>query len=210
MVEQKIIRGSDAVIDIGRKIFPGFNLDDLERKRHYQELFYLLTGNDQVLNLGLKKGKSVLLLGDIGVGKTIMMKVMQILFKDSDRKFKWVNCLDFKDMLEDGLKPSEIKMMYGKNLKQDLYIDDLGLGQADHRSYGNVTNIIAEIIFERDELYVMENFLTHFSSNVPTTVPADQPGDKKSIERLYGDRALDRIKQMANVIVWQGKSLRGK
>lgn len=209
MVEHKIIRGSEAIIDVGRKIFPGFNLDEDERRRHYQEMFYLLTGNDQVEQFGLKKGKGALLLGSLGVGKTIMMRVMQVIFKDSERKFKWVNCLSFKDMLEEGMTTVDIKNLYGKNLKQDLYIDDLGLGQVDYKSYGNVTNIIAEILFERDELFVMENFLTHLSSNVPTTVPADAL-DKKSIEKMYGDRILDRIKQMCNLIEWKGKSLRGK
>lgn len=209
MVEQKIIRGSEAIIDVGRKLFPGFNLDDDERRRHYQEMFYLLTGNDEVEKFGLKKGKAALLLGNIGIGKTIMMRVMQVIFKDSERKFKWVNSLQFKDMLEDGMTVSEIKQLYGKNLKQDLYIDDLGLGQVDYKSYGNVTNIISEILFERDELFVMEKFLTHLSSNIPTTVPLEAI-DKKSLEKLFGDRMLDRIKQMCNLIEWKGKSLRGK
>lgn len=208
MVEQKIIKGSDAIIDVGQKIFPGFNLDDADRRRHYQEMFYLLTGNPSVETFGLKRGKGALLLGSLGVGKTIMMKVMQVIFKDSERKFKWVSCLQFKDMLEEGMTAVEIKAMYGKALKQDLYIDDLGLGQVDYKSYGNVTNIIAEILFERDELYVMEGFLTHLSSNVATTVPMDS--DKKSLEKMYGDRILDRIKQMCNLIEWYGKSLRGK
>lgn len=209
MVEQKIIRGSDAIIDVGLKLFKGFNLDDPDRRRHYQEMFYLLTGNDQVKEFGLKKDKGALLLGHLGVGKTMMMRVMQILFKDTPRRFKWVSCLTFKDLLEEGMSAVEIKSLYGKGLKQDLYIDDLGLGQVDYKSFGNVTNIIAEILFERDELFVLENILTHLSSNIPTTVPLEQH-DKKSLEKLYGDRILDRIKQMCNLIEWKGKSLRGK
>lgn len=139
-----------------------------------------------------------------------MMRTFQVLFRETARRFRWVNCLDFKDMLEDDLKPSEIKFMYGKAFKCDLYIDDLGLGQTDFRKYGNVTNIIAEILFERDELFVAEGWRTHLSSNIPTTVHPSLPPEVKSLERLYGDRVLDRIKQLDNLIQWTGKSLRGK
>lgn len=204
----QIQTGSQAILEVGGKLFPGFNLDDPERRRMYERVFYLFTDNDKLADFGMKKGKSLLMLGDIGVGKTVLMKTMQVLFRDTTRKFRWVNCLEFKDMLEQGMTSAEIKSMYGKAFKCDLYIDDLGLGRADFNKYGNVTNIISEVLFERDELFVSEGWRTHLSSNVPTTVPKDSPGDVKSIERMYGDRVLDRIKQMCNLIQWTGKSLR--
>ncbi len=208
-MEQKRILGSQAILEVGKKLYPNrFNLDDPERRRIYEQVFYLFTDSDRVSQFGIKKGKGILLIGDIGVGKTAMMKTMQVLFRETDRRFRWVNCMDFKDMLEDGMTSTEIKNMYGKNFKCDLYIDDLGLGRADFNKYGNVTNIIAEILFERDQLYVEEGYLTHLSSNIPTTVKPEAPVTDKSIERMYGDRVLDRIKQMCNLIIWTGKSLR--
>jgi DNA replication protein DnaC len=207
-MDAKITTGSQGITEIGRKLFPGFNLEDPARKSMYEGIFYSLTDNAKMSGFGLVKGKGILLVGNIGVGKSVMMRTMQVAFKDTPRRFRWINCLQFKDMLEQGMTGAEIKGQYGKALKCDLYIDDLGLGQADYRAFGNVTNIIAEILFERDELFVAEGFRTHLSSNMPTTVPKETPADKKSIERMYGDRILDRIIQMCNLITWAGKSLR--
>lgn len=209
-MEAEKITGSEIIMQIGKKIYPGFNLDDPYRRSIYEQMFYILSGNDKVQSFGHKKDRGALLLGDIGVGKTIMMKTMQTAFKDTPRRFMWVNCLAFKDMLDEGMKPVEIKFLYGKSLKCDLYIDDLGLGQVEYRDYGNVTNVVGEILFERDELFISDGYLTHMSSNIPTTVPAESGPAKKSLERLYGDRVLDRMKQMNNLIVWKGKSLRGQ
>lgn len=209
IMESKIMRASELIMYVGKKLIKDFNLDDEQRKAIYEQVFYIISGNDKMAEFGHKKGKGVLLIGDIGVGKTIMMRLMQVVFKDSARKFRWVNCMDFRDMLEEGMKPSDIKVMYGKDLKCDLYIDDLGLGQVEHNKYGNVFNIVAEILFERDELFVNDGFLTHLSSNVPTSVNKEQPTTVRSLERLYGDRVLDRIVQLTNLIIWPGKSLRG-
>lgn len=207
-MQGQIQTGSDAIMQVGEKLFPGFSIADEDRRRIYEKIFYLFADSDKVAGFGLRKEKGIFLVGDIGVGKTVLMKTMQVLFRETERKFRWVNCLAFKDMLEEGMTAAEIKTMYGRSFKCDLYIDDLGLGKSDYNKYGNVTNIISEIIFERDELYVSENFRTHLSSNIPTTVSSSVLPEVKSIERMYGDRILDRIKQMCNLIQWTGKSLR--
>jgi DNA replication protein DnaC len=208
VMDQPVIRsGRDAIMYIGRQICPQFNLNDERRREMYQAVYYLLVGSDLLVSrFGMQKNKGVLMVGDIGVGKSLLMEVMHRLFKDTERRFKYVNCLQIKDMLEEGASPTEIKSWYGKDLKCDLYIDDLGIGQTVHKKFGNVTNIVAEIIFERDHLFVHENFLTHFSSNLPTS------SDDKTvatIEMMYGDRCLDRLIQMTNLFEWTGKSLRG-
>jgi energy-coupling factor transporter ATP-binding protein EcfA2 len=107
----KLVKGSEIIMEVGKKLISGFNLDNHERRLFYEQVFYLLSGSIKVVDFGLKPGKGILLQGDIGVGKTVMMKTMQVLFNDTPRKFKWVNCLDFKDMLDDGLTTSEIKLM---------------------------------------------------------------------------------------------------
>lgn len=207
-----VMSGSEMILQVGRKLYPhmGFNLDTPETRQMYEKMFYILTENHDKLSLhNLKPRKGILLQGNIGVGKSIMMRVMQTLFRDSPRAFKWINCIEFNDMLQGGVDPSEIKERYGRKLMHDLYIDDLGMGGGDMKRFGNVTNIVAEILFERDELLLSHGILTHCSSNTPKIVPADSPPELKSLERMYGDRILDRMKQMMNNIIWTGKSLRG-
>lgn len=201
----------EAIFYTGRKFKYDFNLDDPERLLNYRKVFHCLTGSDQCAELGIKPDKGILQIGHKGVGKTMMMRIMQVIFKNTERRFKWVKVTDIADLLKSkAMTEMDVKEMYGRGLKCDLYIDDLGFGNADVKIWSNEINIIAEILFERDELFVLEGYRTHLSSNIPTTVPADEAPNVRSLERLYGDRILDRIKQMTNLIVWQSKtSLRG-
>lgn len=153
--------------------------------------------------------KSIFIIGTKGVGKSICMKVMQRLFKDTDARFVYKSGSELVDMLED-FKPAQIKEWYGKGLKCDLYIDDIGLGTAITKNWGNAKNIIAELLFERSELFVTAGFKTHLSSNLPTTVDKLQHPTVKTLEDMYGDRVLDRIYEMSEIISWTGDSLRGK
>jgi DNA replication protein DnaC len=198
----------DAVLYTGRRFDAEFNLHDDQRSMIYRRVFNCLSGSDKCEELKIRPDKGILLIGDKGVGKTLMMRVMQILFKDTPRRFRWVSSLEIYDMLREGTDEIVIKEMYGKSLKSDLYIDDIGMMPGDYHKFKNTTNIIAEILFERDELFVLEGFRTHMSSNIRTTVPKETAPEVKSLERLYGDRILDRVKQMTNLITWQGASLR--
>jgi DNA replication protein DnaC len=212
-MEQTVKSGAAAIMHLGRLLHEDFNLDDKLRREIYEQAYYIFSGNPLAESkFDQKTHKGLLLIGDIGVGKTTLMRILQKLFKDTERKFRWVTAMDIKNMLEEGLKPAEILEMYGKTFHQDLYVDDIGLGQATFKQWGNVSNIISELIFERDELFVTSKwrYRTHFSSNIKTTInDEEKKNGKTSIELLYGDRALDRLIQMTNLIIWPGKSLRG-
>lgn len=208
MEDQKILTGEDAVMFIGKNMFgEKFNLNDGRKEKYEKAYFVFACPDPDVQYMGMKSNKGLLLTGSIGVGKTTMMNVMQRLFKDTERRFKSVNCLQIKDMLEE-CKVAEIKEWYGKNLKCDLYLDDIGLGQVNYNQFGNSVNIISELIYERYELFVSDGFRTHMSTNIPTKLKDDAPATQNSLARMYGDRILDRIAQMTNLIEWTGKTLR--
>lgn len=209
-MEPTIKTGADAILYIGRQLHKDFNLDEPRRREIYEKAFYVFSGSEKALTLGMKPDKGLLMNGDLGVGKTTLMRVMQRLFKDTCRRFKWVSAKDIKDMLDE-VKPAEIKLWYGKSLKCDLYLDDIGVGQATHNNYGNQVNLIGELIMDRYELYVSDGFKTHLSTNLLTDISKDQreltPG-LVTVKDLYGDRVLDRMVEMTNLISWTGKSLR--
>ena len=200
MVETKIT-GSQAIEIIGKEIYGDeFSLSNEKTKKVYKLVYEIFKKSF----LG-KKNKGVLIIGDIGVGKTAMMRIFQRLLKDTERRFKWVNGYDLKDLSE--LQTSlEIKAIYGANLKCDLYIDDIGFS-FDTKRFGNTVNIITEILMVRYELFITSGFKTHLSSNLVTAIK-NNTENLPTLEKVYGNRVLDRVKEMCDLITWKGESLR--
>jgi len=178
-----------------------FSIEEETLKTPYKKTFE---------NFKKKKGKKgVLVIGQVGSGKSAMMKVYQRMFKDTERRFKLVKAYELKDMSEE-MTTGQIKEIYGSDLKCDLYIDDIGINQ-DAKRYGNTVNIISEIIVDRYELFINAGYRTHFSSNVIAEYKGDinDPKSKMpTLRSLYGGRVLDRIKEMCDIIVFKGTSLR--
>jgi len=202
MVEEKIkLTGADKIKIIGNELYgESFSIDNKQTYEIYKKVYERL-----MIGLKRKKSKSVFITGSIGIGKTAMMKVIQRLFKDTQRRFKWVSGYELKDLSET-LTIMEIKSLYGAGLKCDLYIDDIGFS-IDVKRYGNTVNIISEIIMDRYELFISSGFKTHISSNITASIKNNEK-NIPTIERLYGARVLDRIKEMCDLIIWDGESLR--
>ena len=194
-------RGKEIIESVGREFTKDFNVNEslfLAYKSVYENLINGLDKN--------AKSKGLLIIGSIGVGKTLMMKVYQKMFLGSKRAFKMIKGASLQDLLEVN-SIFEIKQAYGYDLKMDLYIDDIGINNPDFKRYGNSTNVIAEILMERYELFIDEGFKTHLSSNLLARLE-NNPNNIPTIETLYTNRVFDRIKEMCELIVIDGKSLR--
>ena len=201
MVNKNEMSGADKINAIGVELYgKDFSIEEPLTKEVYKKVY-----NRMVLGIKRKKSKGVFITGSIGIGKSAMMKVMQRLFKDTDRRFKLVTGYELKDLSEE-MTIMQIKALYGASLKCDLYIDDIGFS-IDVKRYGNTVNIIAEIIMERYDLYVSSGFKTHFSSNIVADIK-DNERNIPTIKKLYGSRVLDRIIEMCDLVTWNGKSLR--
>lgn len=193
MVE--IVKISDIITDIGKKIYGDlFSIEDKKIKESYR-LSY-----ETILKSG-KKG--IFLAGGVGIGKSAMMKTLQILLKDTERRFKWVNSYELKDLSEQ-YTIGEIKATYGGFLNCDLYIDDIGFS-VDVKRYGNTVNIISDIITERYNLFINSGIKTHFSTNL---LISSKDANVPTIEKFYGTRIVDRLKEMCTLITWNSESLR--
>lgn len=88
---------------------------------------------------------------------------------------------------------------YSKILKcQKLFIDDIGTEFNSDRYYqvvfGNHRNCIQEILFER------------YSRNLPTIITSNLTSTQ--IEKIYGSRILDRLKEKSVLIGFEGESYR--
>lgn len=196
--------GSEAITQVGLALYgEGFNVEEEPRRSIYRQVYEkflrgLHSPNDE---------KGVLLIGNIGVGKSALMRVFQRLFINSPRQFRRISAPELVRMLDE-YSSGELLDRYGKTLLCDLYIDDIGLENSEFKRYGNGTNIVAEIIFERHELFVTSGYKTHFSTNIPLTVNRDKFPNLNTLTDLYGNRLTDRLTEMTETIIWKGNSLR--
>lgn len=197
-IDMKIKSGYDAVMFIGQSLYGSkFCLDD-KRLAIYKDVYTGLLQDNP---------KGFLIIGSKGVGKSTLMRIMQKVFLGTQREFVAVDALKIKDLLDE-YSVSEIKSMYGFDLKKDLLIDDIGKGATEIKEYGNTINIISELLFERYDLYIKEGYLTHLTSNIITNTN-NTDVNIVTLEKLYKDRVYDRLKEMTRVINWSGQSLRG-
>ena len=200
MVETKIT-GQEIIRFYGKEMYgEKFRLIDPDLTDCYKSVY------GRLVDLNQKKAKKgVLVIGNVGVGKTAMMKIMQRAFKRTETAFKSVNSYQLRDMSEN-LTIGEIKAIYGADLKMDLYIDDIGVF-SDVKRYGNTVNIIGEIIMERYDLFIASGYRTHLSSNLMTDIK-DNVKNIPTIKSVFGARVLDRIKEMNDIFIFKGSSKR--
>lgn len=191
----------EVVLKLGKEMYGKmFSIEMEDIFKVYQKVYQIFLKNHFK-----KSKKGVLVVGGIGAGKTAMMKIMHRLFKDSASRFRWVNAYELKDLAE-VYTSSEIKEMYGYDLKSDLYIDDIGFS-VDVKRYGNTVNIISEIILERYDLFIATGIKTHLSSNLKTEIVNDL-NSTPTLKSIYGSRIIDRIKEMCEIIIFKGTSQR--
>ena len=191
----------DTVNLLGKEMYgKDFSIENEEVFKSYQKIYSILLKN----HFGKSK-KGVLVIGGIGVGKSALMKIMQRIFKDSNSRFRLVNAYELKDLSE-VYTISQIKEMYGFDLKCDLYIDDIGFS-VDVKRYGNTVNIVTEILMERYDLFVSTGIKTHLSSNIMTQI-TNNINNKPTLKNMYGARIIDRMKEMCEIIIFKGASQR--
>lgn len=198
MTKEKIF---EIIIETGKKIIPDFQIFT-EQEKYYEDLFRYFKNEQSILNT--KKG--LLLFGNYGCGKSLSIK----LFK---RLFPFSGIISSRHIIREfAIKGEKIIDYYGRNCfvegkiigtflkdKPKTYcFDDLGINDAMKNRYGNTINVMAEIIFDRYDNYCDYGMKSFFTTNKTTD----------EIERLYGDRVRDRLKEMCNPIIMPEDSLR--
>lgn len=194
--------GSEAIEYLGKQMFPDFSIGSSQNI--YKQIYQKFVDGCKYPE---KKDKGFIIVGDIGVGKTTCMKIFHRMFKSTERKFRWITSSTLNDMLSE-YTLLEIKEFYGKKCLCDLMIDDVGLVAAQ-KNYGNVVNVISEIIMERYDLFISHGYRTYFTSNLMDRLaPEDNPQNLPTLETVLGNRVVDRMVEMCDLITWQGDSLR--
>src|SRR5438128_10488927 len=115
--------GRELILKIGQEILDKekkiFNLDDPKRETIYRDMYKYFAGDSSG---PYNVNNCLLIIGDLGVGKSILLKVMQRIFKS----FYRIEALKLKKMVVDNGAMQTLSD-FGYNLQQHLLIDDLGL-----------------------------------------------------------------------------------
>lgn len=178
-------------------ITPGFIIDEFNEVVYNALFNYFLDIPDP--NYDLNKG--ILILGDVGTGKTTIMRHFQrFLSFGSKNVFKIAESrLIVRDYLKSGIVGIE-KWTFdlkaeGKHM--NLCIDDLGLESEEAANYGQKIDVMGEVIADRYQLFIKFGIKTHAISNLGS-----------DLKTKYDERISDRFREMFNIVKLTGISRR--
>lgn len=210
------MNGLQLITTIGKSIIPpcvegpediGFYIETPDQMQAYKKIYQYLFDHDASRKNGILPQKSLLVCGNIGVGKTVAMRILQRLALRVDGLQDHEMCItstqEFLKLYKED--PKNAFDTYGYDFKMDLCIDELGWEATQRNFYGNdVCSFVAAWIWERSKLYDETGIRTHFTTNY---FIQKEEADI-DLMRLYGLRIVDRMKKMSNVMNWSGGSKR--
>lgn len=185
---------------------PEFIRND-DNKKVLNALTMYFTDNPafESLNEGWKLSKGIMLMGNVGVGKTTLMRLFA---NNKKRCFSTVNCDDISKLYQkegaEAIEPyydtpitnGDYRFFYQKYI--GFCFDDFG-SEGSKKNFGNELNVMADIILKRyDHKYEFSFDCTHLTTNL----------DGDQIEAFYGTRVRSRCREMFNVIELTGKDFR--
>lgn len=135
--------------------------------------------------------KSTLILGGTGCGKTQFMRIMQKALQYTGKTFRFFPCIDVEQEIRFGGE-------YNTYDTGNICFDDLGAEQLETLCYGNRVVVMTEIIQRRYNRFQNQGLKTYFTSNL---LPEE-------IEQRYGNRVMDRLKEMCNIVIFSWDSFR--
>lgn len=180
-IEQFLVQGN-------KRLDPKPYVIDDENKSVINTLADYFTGAT-VPNLDPTKG--ILLIGNPGGGKTIMMKTMRDVMLHSDHTFGWTTCRQIAQSF--GVSGFKDIIKWGSGCKWHTMFDDLG-AEGDMTYFGTKANVMADIIQDRYENFIDKKFKMHITTNL----------DWDGIRERYGVRVESRLHEMCNVLILRG------
>ncbi|PRZ26067.1 P-loop NTPase family protein [Flavobacterium granuli] len=170
-----------------------FQICEIDHETIYKLLIYAIKDKKEAHRLNLDLRKGILLSGTIGCGKTSIMSLLRpFVYPSLDYKMKSCREIAF-DFAKNGFETmANYNQIQHKSTRLASYcFDDLGAEQ-QIKHYGNDCNVMAEILISRYEHFVMNNSVTHLTTNLSAT----------EIESYYGNRVRSRMRAMFNLIAF--------
>jgi len=168
-------------------------IDDHNREI-IDKLSLYFAGSQDAEKHGLSLKKGLLLMGDRGTGKTVIMKA----FANNPQQSYRLSSVRFisYDFVESGFQviksfsvPESIATnAYGQNLTGYCF-DDLGTDE-ERRRFGDKVNAMGEILLNRYDS--VPHHMTHITTNL----------NPNAIEQFYGSRLRSRFREMFNQVAF--------
>lgn len=170
-----------------------FTIYPRDYKTIFKLIVYLYRDQYHAARLGIDLRKGLLLSGPIGCGKTTLMSLVRRL-EFPGFGYQMVSareiCLLF---MESGHAVIKHYGSAATRLPQVFCFDDLGTETA-MKYFGNETNVMAEIMLLRYDLYIHSGIPTHVTTNFSAS----------ELESFYGNRVRSRMREMFNLISFSG------
>ena len=188
-------------MDIARELSVRDVVINDDNRSAYSDLFNYFTNND---SRKLDKNKGVMLIGDTGVGKTLLMKSIHGLCSRCKNLelFNYLTMSNLKDLVIASKKDDEAKNYFNSYYNSincnDLYVDDIGTESKEMNSYGNVSLWFEEYLMERYVLFTDYGIKLHCSTNL----------NSATLKAFYSKRIIDRFNEMFNFVIMKGVSFR--
>lgn len=160
-----------------------FQVDD-DNREFINDMFYYLNYDSKYSG---DCDRGILLIGQIGCGKTFLMKTMFKIIELACNKL--VVQIHAKSLLYE-IESKGIEFFR----KRALYIDDLGKEEKEGKIYGNIHHPVEDIISYRE----MYNSITFASGNY----------QMKTYQEFYTKHIIDRMGKMFNIHTLKGGSRR--
>ena len=201
--EMKIIRTiAENILPTCKFVIDDYNYDVIS------SLIQYFNGDSEFEKDGLNGRKGILLAGNIGSGKSILIKIFKrYCFY---MKFKHQFRIEFSDNITDKFARdgyNGINLFMGNSFQNGnnvinskpicLCIDDLGVEKEIVKHYGTEEAVIEKILTSRYELF-QKGIITHATTNLGATM----------LREKYGTRIYSRIKEMFNYIILPGEDRR--
>jgi hypothetical protein len=163
----------------------------------YKLLVYAIGDRENTEKQGMALGKGILCLGPIGVGKTVLMTLINFFFPP-EKQYLLKSTREISFEFEKGgysviNRYSKGSFRPGRNGPVPLVycFDDLGVEQPQ-KYFGNECHVMAEILLSRYDLFVTRGMLTHLTTNLSAS----------ELESIYGNRVRSRMREMFNLMAF--------
>jgi len=157
--------------------------------------FYQDKPNAEKYNIDLHKG--ILLTGPVGCGKTSLMTLFRFMLAPKEQYIMKSTRDITLEFIQDGYtvinkySKASFHQKGGELTSKTYCFDDLGV-ESNIKYFGNYTNVMAEILLSRYDMFISQHMLTHATTNLSAS----------EIEEHYGNRVRSRLRQMLNIIAF--------
>ena len=160
-----------------------YKVDD----QNFEPLLQVIASVSQEDYLNAKKGKGLLLYGNIGSGKSDALRIGRAY---STNLLKKTLIYIHSKRIADEYQEKGSRAFYESYLKSDLIIDEIGTDIEFKKNFGNSSNVIEELILQRYEDWKDYGVLTWFSTNL----------NPEQLKDKYGGVVYSRIYEMCGFV----------